>query len=376
MRHCPPIAQTLPKPCPTALDSRGLTSTSGESDPNRFEPNFQALTGKVACRLELLPTPLAGFESLPLRFAPFDEQVVVIGNITTLRAFSVFEARILQSRAARATQQSMSPMSSIRAAHRQRIAFIPLVVLSALGTLHCGSSNTSSGGSGGETAQAGSNASGGTSVGGTSVGGSSVGGASVGSGGSAGSAGAAQGGSAGASAGAAGIGGGGGSSAGAAGQGGGGSFMLSSSKLAAGAVFPTEYTCASSAEHSLPLSWTAGPSATLSYALVLQDTNNLLNHWVVWDIPPATTLLPESLPTDAALSMPAGAKQRAAQGMGYLGPCPNGTQHTYVFTLYALDVATVPGVMASTTTMSLAAAIQMHDLASATLSGTSNAKMP
>jgi hypothetical protein len=63
----PSAAYPLPKPCPTPLDSRGLTSTSGESDPNHFEPNFRALVCKVACRLMLLPTPLEGFESLPLR---------------------------------------------------------------------------------------------------------------------------------------------------------------------------------------------------------------------------------------------------------------------------------------------------------------------
>ncbi len=56
-------AHPLPKACPTPLDSRRLTGTSGESDPNHFEPNFRALLCKVACRLELLPTPLEGFES-------------------------------------------------------------------------------------------------------------------------------------------------------------------------------------------------------------------------------------------------------------------------------------------------------------------------
>ena len=69
----PPPAQrtdlswALPKRSPTPLDSRRLTGTGGESDPNHFELNFRALVCKVACRLRLLPTRLAGFESLPLR---------------------------------------------------------------------------------------------------------------------------------------------------------------------------------------------------------------------------------------------------------------------------------------------------------------------
>jgi len=140
--------------------------------------------------------------------------------------------------------------------------------------------------------------------------------------------------------------------------------------------FPTEFTCASNPNHSPPLSWTPGPSAALSYALVMLDTNITFNHWVVWDIPPSTTMLPESLATTAMLTVPAGAKQVSGQGMGYLGPCPSGMLHTYKFTLYALDVATLPGVTTSSTTANVAAAIEMHDIATATLSATSDAKKP
>jgi len=140
-------------------------------------------------------------------------------------------------------------------------------------------------------------------------------------------------------------------------------------------AFPADFTCAG-ADHSPPFTWTAGPSTTMSYALVLQDTNNSLNHWVLYDIPASTTMLPESLETTATLTMPAGSKQKAAQGMGYLGPCPSGMMHTYTFTLYALDVATLPGVSASSVTDALVTAIKAHDVATATLSATSNAKMP
>ena len=192
-------------------------------------------------------------------------------------------------------------------------------------------------------------------------------------GGASAGAGAAQGGSGGARAGAGGQASGGGSSAGA---GGGGAFALTSSKLAEGAAFASEFTCASNPNHSPPLTWTPGPSAALSYALVLLDTNNSFNHWVVWDMPPSTSMLVESLPTTANLSMPAGAKQVSGQGMGYLGPCPGGTPHTYKFTIYALDVATLPGVTTSSMSSDVATAIQAHDIASATLSGTSNAKRP
>ena len=221
------------------------------------------------------------------------------------------------------------------------------------------------------------------SSGAPAVGGAGSGGAATGLGGGGSSAGGASGASTGGTSGASGGGAGaagaaGGSIAGAGGQagaGGGGGFTLTSIKLSAGAAFPADFTCAG-VDHSPPLAWTSGPSATLSYALVLQDTNNMLNHWVLWDVPPATRELPESLATTATLTTPAGAKQKAFQGSGYMGPCPSGTLHTYVFTLYALDVATLPGDTAASTTANLVTAIQMHDVANAALSATSDAKMP
>ncbi|HYQ14855.1 MAG TPA: YbhB/YbcL family Raf kinase inhibitor-like protein, partial [Polyangiaceae bacterium] len=171
------------------------------------------------------------------------------------------------------------------------------------------------------------------------------------------------------------------SSGGSSGSGGGstGAFALTSPKLTEGAKFADEYTCASgNAGKSVPLTWTAGPSGTLSYAVILLDTNTMppFNHWVIWDIPPTTTMLPEGLATDAMLTMPAGAKQKGGQGSGYLGPCPSGNSHVYKFTVYAMDVATLPNAMTSMATSALATAVQAHDLASASLSGNSDAKSP
>jgi Raf kinase inhibitor-like YbhB/YbcL family protein len=133
----------------------------------------------------------------------------------------------------------------------------------------------------------------------------------------------------------------------------------------------SEYTCANNAHPnppSPPFAWTPGPSATLSYALVMYDPSPKFTHWVVWDIPPSALALPAALGSSATLTMPAGAKQAAGSGMGYLGPCPPMSMtHTYEFTLYALDVATLPGVTTSTTTANLVTAIQMHDIANAVL---------
>src|SRR6478752_7075505 len=251
-------------------------------------------------------------------------------------------------------------------------AFSSLLVLTALASVNC-SSDPDNSGTAGATSQAGTGATsgsgsggGGSSTGGTPTAGTSTAGAATGGGGKGG------------------MGGGGAASTGsggASGSGGGstGAFALTSPKLTEGAKFADEYTCASgNAGKSVPLTWTAGPSGTLSYAVLLLDTNTMppFNHWVIWDIPPTTTMLPEGLATDAMLTMPAGAKQKGGQGSGYLGPCPSGNSHVYKFTVYAMDVATLPGAMTSMSTADLATAVEAHDLASASLSGNSDAKKP
>jgi Raf kinase inhibitor-like YbhB/YbcL family protein len=153
---------------------------------------------------------------------------------------------------------------------------------------------------------------------------------------------------------------------------------LTSEKITAGVKIATELTCAMNTHPnppSPPFAWTPGPAATLSYALVMYDPTPKFTHWVVWDIPPSALMLPASLGPSAMLAMPAGAKQAAGSGMGYLGPCPPGNAtHTYEFTIYALDIATLPGVTTSTTTANLVTAIQMHDIASAMLSAPSDGK--
>jgi Raf kinase inhibitor-like YbhB/YbcL family protein len=176
--------------------------------------------------------------------------------------------------------------------------------------------------------------------------------------------------------GAVGAGAGGKGAAGAAGMSATGAMTLTSTVLTDGGMFPDKYTCAGD-DTSPDLTWTAGPSGTMSYAMILQDTANMLNHWVMWDIPSSVTALPANLATDAMPAMPAGAKQKAFQGNGYVGPCPNGMDHLYKFTVYALPVATLSGVMSSSQTSQIAMAVMSaNPLASASLSSHSSAKMP
>jgi Raf kinase inhibitor-like YbhB/YbcL family protein len=103
-------------------------------------------------------------------------------------------------------------------------------------------------------------------------------------------------------------------------------------------------------------------------------------HWVIWNIPANVTSLPEDIEHVAMPSMPAGSTQSLVdldgfQGSGYLGPCPQAVNSTqsYVFTLYALDVATVPNLTATSDPTQAANEVKQHLVAGSegvTLSGT------
>src|SRR5687768_8281581 len=86
---------------------------------------------------------------------------------------------------------------------------------------------------------------------------------------------------------------------GAAGDGGGGGggpvFTVSSTAFAEGAAIPAEHQCTvitGGQNVSPPLSWSAGPAGTQSYAIVMKDTDISFNHWVIWDIPASVLSLP------------------------------------------------------------------------------------
>jgi len=99
-------------------------------------------------------------------------------------------------------------------------------------------------------------------------------------------------------------------------------------------------------------------------------------HWVLWDLPPTTTSLPANLPKTQMLTTPVTGQQiNRFTGDGYFGPCPMNVMHTYVFEVYAIDVATLPGVNVGGMPEAVRTIMMMHDLASGTLSGISSASM-
>jgi Raf kinase inhibitor-like YbhB/YbcL family protein len=148
-------------------------------------------------------------------------------------------------------------------------------------------------------------------------------------------------------------------------------FKLTSPMLVEGASFNAANTC-TGVNTSPQLTWTAGPAGTMSYAVVLTDKSNALIHWVIYDIPSTATGLPENVQKAYMPTNVTGAKQTTsyqATTRGYLGPCPP-VLHTYEFVVYALSVATLPGVDMNSGRVLAEMQIKANDLAMASLSGT------
>lgn len=108
-------------------------------------------------------------------------------------------------------------------------------------------------------------------------------------------------------------------------------------------VIPSQYTC--DAENiSPPLQWYAIPKGSKSLLLVIDDPDApdprapklIWVHWLVYNISPALTGLPEN----SSRNLPDGALEGINdwQRTGYGGPCPPMGNHRYFHKLYALDI--------------------------------------
>ena len=88
-------------------------------------------------------------------------------------------------------------------------------------------------------------------------------------------------------------------------------------------------------------------------------------HWVLYNIPPGTSTLPEGIK-----ALPPGTLQGLNdwQRSGYGGPCPPVGRHRYFYKLYALD--TMLPDLNNPTKPALEKAMQSHILGRAVLIGT------
>ncbi len=118
-------------------------------------------------------------------------------------------------------------------------------------------------------------------------------------------------------------------------------FAISSASFSNGGDIPRKFTCDGD-DISPALSWTSPPAGTQSLALVADDPDapvGTWTHWVVFDLPPSSTGLPENAPKIERLPNAGGIQGlNDFKKIGYGGPCPPpGKPHRYFFKLYALD---------------------------------------
>jgi hypothetical protein len=192
-----------------------------------------------------------------------------------------------------------------------------------------------------------------------------------GSGGSAGSSGTAGGGASAGGGGSSADGGGGAASGGGGnGEGGAAPMTLTSPAYDEGGMIPVANSC--DGENVSPaLEWTAGPSGTLSYAIIFRDLSNNLGHAAIWDIPASTLSLPADVDRDyQPADVPGAVQCDAYDGQpGYAGPCPPNA-HTYEFRLYAVPSASLNLDELSIDVDGVESAANQVALASTTLSAT------
>jgi Raf kinase inhibitor-like YbhB/YbcL family protein len=149
---------------------------------------------------------------------------------------------------------------------------------------------------------------------------------------------------------------------------------ISSPAFGAGASIPAVYTC-EGRDASPPLEWRGIPGGTKSLALIVDDPDApdprapkmTWVHWVLANLPPGTSGLPEGVARGA---LPAGTVEGLNdwKRTGYGGPCPPIGRHRYFHKLYALD--TVLDGLDRPTKSQVEAAMKGHVLAHAELIGT------
>lgn len=157
-----------------------------------------------------------------------------------------------------------------------------------------------------------------------------------------------------------------------------GKLTVSSSQFGEGQTIPMSavfdaFGC-TGGNRSPQLSWSGAPAGTKSFAVTMYDpdapTTVGFVHWVLFDIPPDVTSLPEG----------AGGKKHAGVGATqgftdygfskYGGPCPppGDPAHHYHLTVYALDLDKL-GVDDTTTYAKFRFIIRGHVLAQGELVG-------
>lgn len=148
------------------------------------------------------------------------------------------------------------------------------------------------------------------------------------------------------------------------------SISLTSSAFQQNQPIPADYSC-KGRDVSPALDWGEPPSATKSFALIMDDPDAPMGtwvHWVIFNIPAGSRGLAEGVPAGGKLADGSLQGNNSSRNQGYNGPCPPSGTHRYFFKLYALDL--VLDLNAGATKEQLLAAMQGHILAQGELMGT------
>ena len=150
------------------------------------------------------------------------------------------------------------------------------------------------------------------------------------------------------------------------------SLSLTSTAFSHKAEIPTKFTCEGS-DVSPALAWSGVPAGAKSLVLIVDDPDApdpraprmTWVHWVLYNIPPAASGLPEGV-----TALPPGTRNGTNdwKRTGYGGPCPPVGRHRYFHKLYALD--TTLADLGNATKAAVEAAMAGHVIAQGELIGT------
>src|SRR6476469_5793337 len=151
-------------------------------------------------------------------------------------------------------------------------------------------------------------------------------------------------------------------------------LVIKSPVFAPNGSMPIKFTCEDD-DVSPALEWSGVPERAKSLALIVDDPDApdpkapkmVYVHWVLYDLPPSSSGLPEGV---TSTRLPTGTREGKNDfgKLGYGGPCPPIGRHRYFFKLYALD-AVLPDLNRPTKA-ELEKAMEGHILAKVELMGT------
>jgi len=151
-------------------------------------------------------------------------------------------------------------------------------------------------------------------------------------------------------------------------------LTITSAAFSEGAEIPPQYTC-QGADFSPPIAWSGVPDNAKSLVFILDDPDapdpekpqRVWVHWVLYNIPPDATGLPEGV-SDSNLPVGTENGRNDWDRTGYGGPCPPIGRHRYFHKLYALDTRLTG--LKSPTKAEVLSAMEGHVVAEAVVMGT------